>query len=396
MSIRRRSRRWLALAATSVVSLTLCACSSAKTGSTTTTSSAATSGVGASSGASGTQAKEVAAAQAVLAQYADAPTKISVTEPLPSAPPKGKTIVWLNCGLATCTSIGKGIKDAAAAVGWNYKEINYDTANPATLTAAFQQALKISPKPVAVAESGNPPESGWSSIEPAYKAAGIAIIASYIGDTALDSPIIANVGGSSSFALWGKIVGNWFIADSGAQGKAVVQRIDSYPVLKAYSDSLVATIKAGCSQCDISDVLSNSAADAGANKVVPTIVSALKRDSSAKYLLPVDYEFIDGLPSAMSAASIHVKIGSEDPDLAALGYLKNGTYAMAPSHPLEQSGWMIADAAFRQAENQPVPASDNAPLPTWILSQGKDFPTGSLTEWPTDYQAQFKALWHVG
>jgi ribose transport system substrate-binding protein len=393
VSLSRRHRTCLAVAVAFAFSIILSACGGVSNSSSSTSPTQSSSAV---AKLSGTQAAEVAAAKAFLAKYENPPTSVTVTSALPSAPPKGDTIVYLNCGLATCTAQADGVQAAAKAVGWNFQEINYDTANPATLTAAFEQALNVKPKPVAVVESGNPPDEGWSSVLPAYKAAGIAIVASYIGATPLTFPIIANVGGPSTFELYAQIVANWFIADSDAQGKAVVETIDSYPVLADYSNTLLATIKAGCTECNVSDVVANTAAEAGSNEIVPSIVSALKRDSAATYLLPVDYEFIDGLPSALSAAGIHVTIGAEDPDLASLGYLKDGTYDMAPSHPSQQAGWLMADAAFRYAEHLPISAQDEAPLPSWILTASRDFPTGYIAEWPSNYQSQYEKLWDVG
>jgi ribose transport system substrate-binding protein len=369
------------------MSVALTACGSAST----TASSSTTAGAAAQSGPTSAAA---ATAQKTLNQFEQTPVKITQTEPLPSAPPKGKTLVWLNCDIPTCTNQGAGLKAAMQAAGWNYQQINYQSANPATLTAAFQRALMM--KPTVVVESGVPPEAGWSSVLPAYKAAGIPIITSYLGPTPLTAPIIANVAGPATFQEYAKLVAAWFIADSHGTGRALIERIDSYPVLKAYSDALVADIKQGCAKCDISTVLQNSAADASSNQVVPSIVSALKRDPSLKYVLPTDLEFLDALPSAMSAAGLHVKVAGQDPDLAELGYLKSGQFAMAPSHPEVQAGWVMADVAFHYAMGLPVPADDNGPLPTRVLTSAQNFPTGQLQEYPTNYQQQFMALWHLG
>src|SRR5215208_5324231 len=54
-------------------------------------------------------------------------------------PPPKKSIAWLACELPTCQEmLSDGYKNAAAALGWNFKQINYKVSDPAS---AVQQAL---------------------------------------------------------------------------------------------------------------------------------------------------------------------------------------------------------------------------------------------------------------
>jgi ribose transport system substrate-binding protein len=388
VSLRKQSLTCVFGAAVAL-SLALTAC-----GSAASNSSSKSTPAGGNTSAGAAASPELAVAQKVVAQYSTEPASISQTDPLPSAPPKGKTFVWLNCDIQSCSNQANGMKAAMAAAGWKYVQINYQSANPATLTAAFNQALTM--MPTVVAESGVPPEAGWSSVIPSYKAAGVPIIASYIGDTTLDSTIIANVAGPPVFAEYANEIANWFIADSNGTGKALIQRVDAYPILKSYSDALVADIKAGCPKCDVSTSVVNTAAQAGSNGIVPTVVSALKRDPSIKYLLPCDLEFFDALPSALSAAGLKVKVAGQNPTLASLNFLKAGKFAAAPSHPSVQAGWVIADVAFRYAMHLPIPNQDSGPLPTWLLMSSANFEANVLAEYPTNYESQFAKLWHLG
>jgi len=41
-----------------------------------------------------------------------------VTQALPSAPPKGKTVLFLQCEEAQCAQEGQGMQAAAATIGW--------------------------------------------------------------------------------------------------------------------------------------------------------------------------------------------------------------------------------------------------------------------------------------
>jgi ribose transport system substrate-binding protein len=379
-------RRIVAIVALAVMAVVFAACgSSNSSGSSGTSSSGATGG-------DAQRSREVAAAKAFLKDYLKPPTRINQTQALPSAPPQGKTFVWLNCELPACASVGSGIQAAASAVGWKFQQINYSQANPATLTAAFKQALTM--HPTAVGVTGVPPEAGWSSVLPAYKAAGVAIVVCGLGPTQLNSPLIANVGGPPNFARFAQVIANWFIADSNGEGKALVQRVDALPILKSYADSLVADIKAGCSKCEVV-TLQNTFAQVGANAVVPATVSALKSDPSIGYLLPCALDFFDSLPSAMAAANIKVKVAG-GATASTPAFIKRGTIQASTTHPLAQMGWVMVDAAIRFAMGLPIPAADNGPMPTWLLTASADFPTDNLPEYPTDYQSQFKALWKVG
>jgi ribose transport system substrate-binding protein len=386
-------RRIVAAVALALVAVTSAACGSSHSGGSSNGSASGTGG-GGDAGAQDQQTRDVAAARAFLARYSKPPTRIAQTQALPSAPPPGKTFVWLNCELPACTLQGDGIKAATSAAGWRYEQINIDQANPATLTAAFRQALTL--HPTAVGLTGVPPTAGWSSVLPAYKAAGVAIVANGLGPTKLGSPIIANVGGPADFAELAKDTANWFIADSNGAGKALVERVDSLPALKVYSDSLVADIKAGCSKCDVSTVLQNSYAQAQSNEIVPATVSALKSDPSVQYLLPSALDFFDSLPSALAAAKISVKVVGVSSNVSAPGFVKSGKYQAVWTRSITQMGWVEADAAFHFAMGLPVPAEDNGPLPTWLLTKSGEFPTDKLLEYPINYQSQFKALWHLG
>jgi hypothetical protein len=92
------------------------------------------------------------------------PTSIPGTTPLPSAPPKGKTVLFLKCEEVSCGYEGDGLKAAGAAIGWNVKVLNFQAANPATLVSALQTGLQY--HPVAAFLSGVPQEAWQSEQKP--------------------------------------------------------------------------------------------------------------------------------------------------------------------------------------------------------------------------------------
>lgn len=359
--------------------------------------STSSSGSDDSSSSSGAKSADAVAAQKFVDENLEVPTTIHQTTPLPEAPPTGKKIIWLNCDLPVCTTQGKGIEAAAKLAGWTYEQINYKGADPSTLTAAFKRALTESP--AAVVQSGVPPEAGWSSVIPAYKKAGIPIVASYIATADADLPdgVVANVAGPAEFDQYAKAVADWFIADSNGEGKALIHRVDAYPILKSVADAMVKYIKDGCAKCDVSTVVQSSATDVASQKVVPSIVSGLKRNPKLTYMLSADIEFLDALPSALAAAGLKdVKVAGQSPTIAGIGNVQSGKFAMSSTHASAQAGWLMADAAFRAVMGIDVLPGDEYTTPTRILLPGGDFPTGQLIDEPEDYPAQFAKLWQLG
>lgn len=355
--------------------------------------SACSSGSSSNSGSVDSAAAEAEASAAAdaIKSAEEAPTEITVTTPLPKAPTDGK-LVWLNCNFPTCAVIGEGAKAAAEAAGWEYEQIQYDATDPATLTAAFKRALTL--EPTAVSMSGIPPEAGWSSVFADYEAAGVAIIASFLGGKDVEEPIFASVSsGETTYVNYGEIVARWFIADSKGQGQALVQTVEGYPVLKAGTDAIAATIKAECSACKVTK-LENTIAQAGSNGIVPAVIPALQKDPNIKYALMSNLEFSDALPPALAAANLDVKIAGWVPTATGYGLMQQGKFAAAVTHASRYSGWLIVDSALRFQQGLELDPGDTGPMPTQLLLPDTEFELKDSYE-PAGYEDQFKSLWQV-
>ena len=139
---RPRVRGLAAILGMLVLALAFAACGSDDSSSTASSSS---------SGASSDAGAGVAEAQKRLEPYKAAPTKITLTEPLKSKPPSGKTVVMLGTNDPNNQKLQKGLKELAALAGWNYSTVAYDPANPATLnprsTPRSRRTPTTSPRP---------------------------------------------------------------------------------------------------------------------------------------------------------------------------------------------------------------------------------------------------------
>ena len=357
-------------------------------------SACSSSGSSASGGSASASASSpaVKAAQATAAKWEKAPTELGVTTPLKTAPPKGKTFVWLNCELSACAQILVGVRQAASAAGWNLKVVQYQQANPATVLSAFKLALNY--HPAAVGLSGLP-EAVWSSIIPAYKKAGVPIVAGYVGPLAMNSTVIGNISGPPDGVETGQILANWFVADSGGKGQALNVRTDELPYLKTFSDAFQTDVQKQCSGCKVTN-LDMSVADATGGKVNSAIVSDLQRNPSINYVVATEGPFIDGLPAALSAAGLSgkVKIAGENGDVENLTDVKNGTEAAFTGASLHIGGWQYLDVAIRHAEGMTFDPYDGT-QPKELLTKTVQFSPAADYDVPANYPQQFRKLWKL-
>ena len=99
-------------------------------------SSSSSSESSSSESASDPAAEGLARAQAAVDALSSAPEDITVTEPLSSTPPEGKTVAWLACEV-TCAAFNPAFEAATAALGWNLEIINISSfdANSSILQA---------------------------------------------------------------------------------------------------------------------------------------------------------------------------------------------------------------------------------------------------------------------
>jgi ribose transport system substrate-binding protein len=384
--VNRSRRASTGAAAVAVALLTAAvACSSGTNSATATPASTATSNGTAAPAPDG--AKE----QAYLAQYEQAPTRIGDSTPFPSAPPKGKTFVYLQCDIPQCQLEAEGVQAASAALGWRFKSVPYQLASPASLVAAMNTALQY--HPVAVSFAGLP-EAVWQSEVPVYAAAHVALIPSSVGPTQ-PSPVIAgSIGTSADGQLQGRILAAWFITSSGGHGHALLANVPGVAVLNAVGTEFQALVAQNCPGCSVTAIqvsVPQFSTDGG----VSAAVSALQKDPSMKYLITEQGDTDQGLPAALSGAGLSgIQIAGAYPSTTAIGYLRDGTAAGFVNIPRLGLGWMEVDIAALYSLGI-APATAGL-IPVQFLTPSTVTATSANAELPSDYQSQYKALWHVG
>jgi ribose transport system substrate-binding protein len=376
-------------AATAAAAVSAAATTAPAAGTASTAAGSSSAASTAAAGSSGSS--QVAAAQAATQQATKQPTTIPLTTKLTSKPPTGKTFVFLQCELAQCKTFEEGVAAATKALGWSLKVLTFMNANPATLTADMDQALAY--KPVGVAFTGLP-QAVWQSEVAKYKAAGVPLIPAYAGAVTRDSTVIADIGAESEPA-YGKILANWFIADSNGTGSALSFRADDFAPLKQFSDSFDATVKSGCDTCKVTDLKATIPQVEG-GQATTAIVSALQKDPSIKYVVACDVPFVDGLPAALKAAGLYGKVkivGGGATSVEEKG-LTSGDFTALTSLAQRYTGWLMVDAAARHLEQLTIAPSDGGEPIQLMTKENIKTPSDSY-DYPANYPEDFKTLWGV-
>jgi ribose transport system substrate-binding protein len=270
---------------------------------------------------------------------------------------------------------------------WNYAVVSYDPANPATFNSAVNTALTKHAN--YIVEAGIPVAP---AILQQVEHAGAKLAVTAVYPIAVKPPVIVNTSADNS--TQGNLMADYFVSDSNGKGNAVVAHVPGYAILDGFTNAFTARVKALCPGCTTATT-NVTLPQLAAGQLVPTVISALKRNPSASYVVFDDGPFATGITSALAAAGLSkVKVIGEAGDSAALAALRNGTEAAWTGYSSPYATLQVVDAMFRDAEGLPIPQAQEGIQPTQLLTKAN---VGSITEWnyPTDALQQFKALWNV-
>jgi ribose transport system substrate-binding protein len=336
----------------------------------------------------------LAAAQALVKSASTVPTGIPETQQLSSPPPKGKTVLFLQCEEVQCAYEGTGLKAAAAAIGWTVKVLNFQAANPATLVSALQAGLQY--HPVAAFFSGVPQEA-WQSEQKPYAAAGAILVDNYNGTVPSGVGVEPGRGYTSESVAIGTTVADAQIVDSGgAAAKSLFVNVPTYTVYVPLVSAYKAQMAKDCPSCQVTEDDFTLPQMTG-GEIVPAVVSAAKRISGLKYIVSVNGAFTDTLPGALKAAGLAGKYQIINADGIATDqqFVLSGTELSTVSNPLIEGGWQDMDMAVRFAMHLPEsPGDEQVP---WVLLNKSNIGTPADSyDVPTNYPSLFKKLWDVG
>jgi ABC-type sugar transport system substrate-binding protein len=313
-------------------------------------------------------------------------------------PPPKKSIAWLACELPTCQQmLSDGYKTAASALGWNFKQINYKVADPAS---AVQQALDDNVDYIAI--TGIPTAAFPNQAKEAAKR-NIPIVSCF--DITKPAPKVNGLymqcADTYGYGLQAKQMADWMINDSGGKANIVMVNIEDYPILQAERKAIQSEFADKCPDCKF-DLLPVTVDDVGGGKVPAKVAAYVQSHPNVNY---VELGFSDlglGIPQALKAAGVQdkVKITGVQSNAAVLKDIVKGNIAAWTAQAQEFAGWLSLDALARLSKHMPLTKYESSgQLPSWVVDSKEEAQKilDGPGEWPgpEGFQAKFKQIWGV-
>ena len=379
-------RKTLAAVVAVTSALLVAACSSS--GSTSSSSSGSTSSATASSG---TSSASIAAAKAYQAQFLGSPTSIGITTPLNSKPAAGKLLVGLDSGSGSAVVLAKYWAQAAADLGWKYKDLQSGTT-PASQQAAMASAIQLNP--AGILTSGIPNSTLTTQLALAASK-GIWVNSSADTSPPVGAMFDTSISNPAQLAQWGKMVAAYVVVQS--NGKAVVQEftLPIFPILVDFDTAFDAAIKVWCPGCKVTTTPQQGSAIG--TTTPQAVVSAVTRAPSTNWLIFDLGDLATGVSAALAAAGLHgLHIGGLTADTPNIAGLKSGKEDVWTAYSLPIVAYRQVDSMARKFEGSPIL---KAALPTQLLTQQNvnSLVVDSQSNYVgvANYRSQFLTLWHV-
>jgi ribose transport system substrate-binding protein len=333
-----------------------------------------------------------AAAQANVEKATALPTALNITTPLKAAPETGKTVVFLNCDFEQCETTSDWLTKAAAVVGWNVKKIPYISADPATLIAAFKEALQYDPAAVALNGINR---SVWESIVPVYREAGVPIVAGLGGPQKVDDVLVANLWNEDDLAANAADLANWVAVDSDGSGEVAVFGVPDFPILGGFPGAFTESLSDVCPGCKVTEVKATIAQATNPGTTTGLLISAVQRDPAIKYIISSDGVFHPGLPAALAGAGLtDIKIGAALPGLENFTQVAAGKEQAMSGSSFEYYGYLMMDSILRNDQRMTIESGDGGMPKQLITKDNVGTPTTDI-KGPEDIEGKFAELWQV-
>lgn len=346
---------------------------------------------GASNSAQVAAAKKAVLADEALPETLPGPGRTK----LPTPPPRGKHIVYLECNLSACVSHYQEYQQAVKLLHWTVSVVPFTATNPASLISAMD--LAVSQKPDGIDVSGYAPSAVAAPLALA-KAAGIPVVfdsttgVTPTGMGAKGNGIVGFVNGGSSQVAAAQELANYMIAESDGQADIGIFSLADFPILTAQVTGARTFLQTHCSDCNYKQVYNEEVTGIGTT-IPGAIVSVLEADPSMNYVYMtcgcMDSDVAAAIKAAGFSSRVAIVVGSpEDPDYPAV---RNGTIAAAAGTGYQNTAYDVLDAFARYFEKVPL---DKQPIEVGQLFTHSSPPIGDGTQ--RNLAGLYKALWDLG
>jgi ribose transport system substrate-binding protein len=379
-------RTLAAVVAVATSTLAIAACSSSSSSSSTSTS-------GSTSATASATSAGLAAATQYEQQFLNTPTSIGISTPLQTKPTAGKLLVGLDSGLGSAKVLAQYWAQAAADIGWKYKDL-ISGSTPATQQAAMNSAIQLNP--AGILTSGIPNTTIQAQLTLAAQK-GIWVNSSATTSPPSGAMFDTSIASPTQLAEWGKMVAAYVTVQS--QGKGVVQdfQLTAFPILLDFDTAFVAAMQQWCPSCKVS-TNAVPAASLGTSALTGQVTSTVTRNPSTNWLVFDLGDLEIGVDAALKAAGLTGQhIGGLTADTPNIAGLKAGTEDVWTAYSLPIVAYRQVDSMARKFEGM-TPL--NAALPTQLITPQN---VGSLVNdsagnyvGVTNYRTDFKTLWLEG
>jgi ribose transport system substrate-binding protein len=333
---------------------------------------------GSSSGANLSQAQQI------VSQAMQRPTTVTVTQPVGKPVPTGKKVMFISCGAAQCQLQGSIIQQAAAKLGWSASTISTD-GSPSQVQNAFNSALRTGANAVilnAALRSEIAPQLAQAQSK------GVSMAECCATDP-LAPPIIYNTSTETQNAKIGKYLAAEVIADSKGKANTLYVNIPAYTILAALGTSFKQDYQKMCPSCTYASIDVPLTSLANASNL---IVSYIRSHPGVNYVaLSVTDALDTGLPAALSAAGLHVKIVGQGGGPTSFQYMANGQELALVPFDYYDVDYQMVDSLARHWGGTAV---ELTPPPLWLITKA-NLPSNHSQLFPNvvTYNSQFMKLW---
>jgi ribose transport system substrate-binding protein len=320
------------------------------------------------------------------------PSTIGPTQPIGKPIPKGKRLIFINCGAPACALMGQSFKQAGSVLGWNVQEIAAQPT-PQAVQAAFTEALRRNPD--GVVSTGFAKELYQRQLAELNKRK-IPVFSGTGTDPSSYDPskgITLEPEPPAEVAKATRLLADKTIVDAGGKGEIGSVLLTGFPIVKLYTEAYENEIKAKCPDCSVKrlTVDPTSIGKDAAQK----IANFLRSNPNVAHLF-LSYDALGlGLPAAVKGTGGQMpKTYSWAPDQPGVKALQGGERTASVPLGYNEIAWQWADGFARIFTGESV--REDGKWGGYVL-WSKDYNNvpqdANNPPYIPDYQQQFKKLW---
>lgn len=294
--------------------------------------------------------------------------------------------------------VADGVKEAAEAIGWTYREID-GQGTVSGQASALSQAIALSPDAIVVGGSDAVEQS--AGLEKAA-AAGIVIVGWHAGPEAgpmENAPVFANVTSDSSEVA--RVAAMKAIADADGKAGVVIFADSTYAIAIAKGRMMEDVIKK-CAECKVLSFKDTPLSEVSTR--IPQLTTTLLQQFGDQWThsLAINDLYYDFMPSSLSAAGIEgeghpYNVSAGDGSVSAYQRIRSGSYQTATiPEPLTLQGWQLIDELNRALAGEAW--SGFVPAIHLVIKDNVDKDGGDRNQFDPDngYRDIYRSIWETG